>query len=114
MIAVIREFTQAMPVIPINTPGYGKSVPVKELYMAVMPCSETTAACHVIIHDIYMDFRNSTSAHHLKAIWRNEPIKDLKYAFNDPNSETRVHSVQEVVAYLRFLKANGVEPSQIK
>ncbi|KAF8312897.1 uncharacterized protein EI90DRAFT_3184936 [Cantharellus anzutake] len=67
-----------------------------------------------IVKDTYMEFQNNPQARCLESVWDNEPVKDLKYAYDDPNSETKVHSLQEIITYLKYLKANGVEPNQNK
>ncbi|KAF8318828.1 uncharacterized protein EI90DRAFT_3133025 [Cantharellus anzutake] len=61
-----------------------------------------------------MEFQNNPRARRLESVWDNEPVKDLKYAYDDPNSETKVQSLQEIITYLKYLKANGVEPNQNK
>ncbi|KAF8326312.1 uncharacterized protein EI90DRAFT_3127898 [Cantharellus anzutake] len=100
--------------IPASFPGHGKAVPLRELYIAVTSCSDSTVAHHLIIYSTYMEFQNNPRACRLESVWDNEPVKDLKYAYDDPNSETKVHSLQEIITYLKYLKANGVEPNKNK
>ena len=65
-------------------------------------------------HDLYFKFKDDSSARRLQAVWQNQPVKELAYAYNDPRADTRVPTFTEVLAYLRHLKAKGVEPSATK
>ena len=110
-IQVISEFVQSYPVIPAGYVGYGRSIGVKELFMVAASLGDEAASHYVAICDAYTQHHSNTAFRHLTSVYRGELVKDLKYAWNDPSSELKIHTFVEVAKYAKHVMKYQAEPA---
>jgi len=108
---IISTFVQNYPAIPSGFTGYGRSISVKDLFMVAASLSDEAAARYVAIYDAYTRYHSNSAFRRIVSVYRGDRVKDLKYAWNDPNSEMKIHSFVEVAKYTKHVLRHGTEPA---
>jgi hypothetical protein len=105
---IIHAFTQKFPSIPPGFTGYGRSVGIKELLMVTADIGDEAAGRY--IYDAYIGYHNNSTFCQIVSVYKGLVVKDLRFAWNNPNSEIKKHDFVDVARYAKHIIKNSAEP----
>jgi len=111
---IIHAFAQKFPTIPSGFTGYGRSVGIKELLMVTADIADEAAGRYMVIYDAYIGYHNNSAIRRIASVYKGLAVKDLRFAWNDPNSEIKKHGFVDVARYAKHVIKNSAEPSGAK
>ena len=108
---IIHAFAQKFPSVPSGFAGYGRSVGIKELLMVTADIADKAAVRYMVIYDAYIGYHNNSAIRRIVSVYKGLAVKDLRFAWNDPNSEIKKHGFVDVARYAKHVIKNSAEPS---